>query len=133
MKMTVQKKTLASLCIIALIAGAGITYALNPFISNISWTFTPTDKTFTVSNTEHKDPASISYGEIIGETTKIETYTVTNNGNVPITVTALATATEATATFDKTTADIPVGNSATFTLTLVITGAGSCTVTFTAT
>jgi hypothetical protein len=49
---------------------------------------------------------------------------------MPITVNAVAVATGAVASWDKVSANLAVGASETFTLTLIISGAGSCTVSF---
>lgn len=122
----IRKRTLASLCIIAVLVGAGVTYAAVSWSQIINWDY-PTVKSFSVSN-----PTTVNYGTLAGDTTKTEVYTITNDGNVPVTVNAAATATGASVSWDKTTDTIPVAGTTTFTLTLTITGAGSCTVTFTA-
>jgi hypothetical protein len=126
---SVKKKTLVILCIVALAATIGLTTAITTWSQTITWSYSstpPANPSFTISNS-----TTLDLGAILDSATKTATYTITNNGNVPITVNATATPTGAVIpTWDKTSALIAVGASKTFTLTLVITGIGSCTVNF---
>lgn len=122
------KRALISFCIIALVAGASFAYAASPLIRSISWTYQePAVISISVS-----PETNIDLGTIEGPTTKTQTFTVTNTGNVPCNVAVSATVTGAvTFSFDKATATIPVSGTAMFTITLEISGVGTCNVAFT--
>jgi len=120
-----SKKLLAILCTVALLSGVALSLAIPTWSQTINWNYSAENKSFSISN-----PTTVTYEDIVGETTKTETYTVTNDGNMPITVNAVAVATGAVASWDKVSANLAVGASETFTLTLIISGAGSCTVSF---
>jgi hypothetical protein len=120
-----QKILFGTLTILAILSGCMVAAALTTYTQTITWNYQTVNESFTVSN-----PTTVDYGTLLGATTKTETYTITNNGNVAITVNAAATPVGASALWDKTSAPIAVGASTTFTLTLHITGAGSCSVSF---
>lgn len=119
-------KIVFSLLIIGLTVYIGYTVAQYLWQQNITWNYIEPVEHFSVN----RENTPINYGDVIGATTKTETYIITNDGTVPITVSASASVTGATASWNQESAPIPVGGQATFTLTLTITGAGSCTVTF---
>ncbi len=123
-----HKLKLVSLaCVLGLLGlvGAGV-YAYTSWTQNISWTYTAASSSFSISNLQ-----TLNYGNLIGNTIKTETYTVTNDGNVPITITASAIPTgSATVAWDQVQATVAPSATATFTLTLTITGQGSCAVEF---
>lgn len=121
-----KKKTLVVLCMFGMLASLVGTMAATQFLQTIQWNFIEENKSFTVSG-----ETSLNYGDIIGPTVKTEVYTVTNTGNVPLTVNSQTIIVgSASAVWDKASAVIGVGESTIFTLTLSITGAGSCTVKF---
>jgi hypothetical protein len=125
-----NKKTLfITLTLIAIIAGAASASALVSWSQHISWNYAAANKSFTVVGS-----TTVDYGNITGPTVKTETYTVTNNGNVPVTVNsaAIITGSGITATFDKASVTLSVGAVTTFTLSLTIAGVGSCVASFTA-
>lgn len=100
-------------------------YSAITWTQDIDWDYQETNASFSISN-----PATVNYGTLIGPTTKTETYTISNNGNVPLSVSASTITTgSVTVSWNKETANIAVGGSTNFVLTLTITGAGSCLVT----
>lgn len=122
-----SKKVLGVICICAFLASGGLVYAATIFQQNIVWTYMA--PSFTV-NGASATSSDINLGPIEAGT-YTRTFVVVNNGNGPITVSATATVTGATATFNKATTDLlQVNGQETLTLTLVVTGQGSCTVNF---
>lgn len=115
-------------CVLLVGAVVGGVFAYTMWAGEISWQYEQVNYDFTVAGEQH-----IDYGIVVGSAIKTANYTVTNTGNAPITVLASCTPSDnstISASWDKTTADIPVDGSATFDLTLVISGAGSCNVNF---
>lgn len=125
MKKGFSKRTLVTFCAIAIFIGVGLAYAVPQWAGTISWNYQAVDKSISVTGEQ-----TIDLGNVIGPQTVARTYVVQNTGNVEATVTATATATGATATWNQNSAVIAPGASATFELTLDITGAGSCSVSF---
>jgi hypothetical protein len=123
-----QRAVTVTLVLIAVLCVGYIGYTVAKYLwqQNITWNYIEPVEHFSVN----RENTPINYGDVIGATTKTETYIITNDGTVPITVSASASVTGATASWNQESAPIPVGGQATFTLTLTITGAGSCTVTF---
>lgn len=130
MKNGYTKKALIAFCAIALLAGCSVAYALTSYTYNLNWSYTEPVKSINISPSD----TTISFGEIVGPTTKTATFTVTNDGTVSCTVNAVLTVSGlATGSLDKSSVTLAPSESATFTATVVITGAGSASVTFTAT
>ena len=105
---------------------AVVAWGVSTFTQTIGWNYQATNASFTITN-----PSTLDYGTIIGETIKIENYTVTNNGNVPLNITASAIPIgSVTATWNQTTVtNLAIGASTTFQLTLQITGTGGVSIT----
>ena len=120
-----NKKVLyTTMALIATLSILTVAYAIPSWTQTITWTYVDAVKSITVTGTP-----TVDYGSIVGPTIKTETYLVHNDGTVEVTVTASTVLTGlATANWNANPQTIPVGGDATFTLTLTITGAGSCNV-----
>jgi hypothetical protein len=116
-----QVKTIGVIALIVFVATIWTAVAIS------SWSGTRTYTKPTSSFTVDK-PVSLDYGTV---DSALETFTVTNTGNVALTITASATGSGATYGWDKTSAIIQPQATAIFTLTLTVTASGSTTVTFT--
>jgi len=104
-----------------------LAYGYTTFTASIQWNY-QTTPSFSVNGASN--PIDIALGTVTAGT-QTKTFTIVNNGDCPITVNVSVAATGATATLDKTsTGELQVGESSTVTLTLNITGQGSCTVSF---
>lgn len=127
MKETNPKLTLALIAVLiaSLLVGAAI--AVQTFTQNVTWIWENANPQFTVEG----ETGTLEFGVVVeGESTRTHTYTVSNTGNVEIHVYAQADCINCAATWSDTSVVIPVGGSASFTLTLEIAGQGSCVVTF---
>jgi hypothetical protein len=120
-------KIVSALLIICLVGCLAIgVYAALSYSQTLTWVYQNASESFSVQS----DSADGGLGVITGSGDKTVIYTVMNDGNVPITVTASSVNIGCTTSWDKDSATIGVGESATFTLTVHITGEGSCVVSF---
>lgn len=113
-------------CLVGAVVGGVAAYEL--WAGDITWQYQQVNYDFSVVGEQN-----IDYGLIVGSGIKSAIYNVTNTGNTELTILASCVpSAESTvsASWDKTSATIGIGETAQFTLTLVITGPGNCTVNF---
>ena len=132
---TMSPITLLAILAVVLLGTVGAIYAYNSIFSK-TYTWGVTNPSYGLYTDESctipLNSTTINFGSLsVGETRTITVY-AKNTGDTPITIEASATVTGATPLWlTLTTAtDLPIGNSAMFSLQLTIESAGSCVLSF---
>ncbi len=122
-------KTVCVLLAVCLVASLAVgVYAAVLWEQRIQWAWSQAIESFEVEGNQ-----VVNYGELISNSSviKIESYNVTNTGNVDVTVKPdVQTTGSVSIAWDKQSALVRVGGSVMFNLTLTISGEGSCLVKF---
>ena len=101
-------------------------YGAVMFESYVEWQYENVHESFTVEG-----PSLINFGVVVGNQIKMANYTVVNDGNVDLTVKpSVSTAGNVSLSWNMQESLVRVGESVKFVLTLNISGAGNCVVTF---
>jgi hypothetical protein len=123
----VSLKMVSCLLIAALLGCCAVgVYAAVTFESTIQWQHENVHESFTVEG-----ESLINFGVVVGNQIKMANYTVVNDGNVDLTVKPnVQTAGNVSLSWNRQESLVRVGESVEFVLTLNISGAGNCVVTF---
>jgi hypothetical protein len=124
--MSIKKKSLAILCIITFASTIGLVLGATYYTQTITWT----KGTATITAT-NSDTTALGVLDLTTPHTETRTYTITNTGTLSGTVYPHTSGTGFSASWNKPSAVVAAGGTTTFILSLTITDAGSCTVTFT--
>jgi hypothetical protein len=109
-----------------LVCGAIGVYGAIMFESYIEWQYENTVESFVVEG-----ESLINFGVVVGNQLRTVNYTVVNDGNVDLTVKPdVHTAGNVSLSWNVQEALVRVGEQVEFVLTLNISGAGNCVVTF---